>query len=92
MPLAASAQSQPGAQVGVVTAPAPRTVDLNAVPQASAPHTGAVRALPRPRTMLTEEQYQALKDEAARRRFDMRGLRPMPPPANLPSGPANGAP
>ncbi len=91
-PFAGSAQSQPSGRAGVATAPAPKQVDLNAVPQAGAHETAPVRPLPRPRTSLSDQQYQALKDEAARRRFDMRNVHPLPPPANPSSGSTLGAP
>ena len=91
-PLAGSAQSQPSAQSGVATAPAPKQVDLNAVPQANTHEMTTPRIVPRPRTTLSDQQYQALKDEAARRRFDMRNLQPLPPPANPSSGSIPGAP
>ena len=104
MPFAAAAQStlpSPGQSVVIGngassvtqgTAPAPKQVDLNAVPQASAPHSAAVREAPRPRTLLSEQQYRALKEEAARKRFDMRGIRPLPPPASPGSGSTTGTP
>ncbi len=91
-PFAGSAQSQPSAQSGVVTAPAPKQVDLNAVPQAGAHEVTAPRVVPRPRTSLSDQQYQALKDEAARRRFDMRSVHPLPPPASPSGGSTLGAP
>ena len=91
-PSAGSAQPQASGQAGVATVPAPKQVDLNAVPQAGAHEMTAPRVVPRPRTGLSDQQYQALKDEAARRRFDMRNVHPLPPPANPSGGSAPGAP
>ena len=95
MPFAASAQSSlPAPDQALVistetspaqrgTAPAPKQVDLSAVPQITAKQLSVLaarRQLPRPRTFHTEQQYAAFKTQAARLRFDMPNVEPVSPP------------
>ena len=93
MPFAASAQTPfaGSAQSGVATAPAPKQVGLNAVPPIGAQETAAPRQVPRPQNGLSDREYKALKDATGRRRFDMRNIQPLPPPADPTGGSTSGA-
>ena len=95
MPITTSAQSPlPGEAESMVSgeaspakramAPAPKQVELSAVPQITAKELAAAAArpqLPRPRTRHTEQQYAAFKAQAAQQRFEIPNLKPTPLPA-----------
>ena len=72
------------------TAPAPKQVDLSAVPQITAKELAALAVRPRPprpRAGGTEQQYAALKAQAAQLRFEIPNLKPMSgPPASAQAG------
>ena len=85
VPFAASAQFQPSApasaKMGVGTAPAPKLVDLSALPQVSARALAAPAARQplRPQNGLSDQQYAAHKTAAAGRRFEMPYVQPLSP-------------